>query len=168
MDYVLATFNIALNGPPLIDTQLRMLIIQTMNPIQEPIPITWLHGTWKEYQHRGLVPVKGFPRKPREPNFPEKPREPTPPLDDGYQTPEERDYKASDPRILKRKKKMQKYMKENNERSTALAKGNASDIKKRHILDSNVVEVQPAKRARSPSLSRTGPVEEPPSKRSKT
>ncbi len=161
MDYVFTTFDIELNGSPLIDTRLRTLIIQTMNPIQEPIPITWMHGTWKKYQHRGLVPVKGFPKKPRQP---------TPPPDDGYQTPEERDYKTNDPRILKQKKKMRKYMKENNERSTALAKGNASDIKKHH-LDStaaDVVDVQPGKRARSPSLSRTEPVEEPPSKRSKT
>ncbi|KAF9021122.1 hypothetical protein BDZ89DRAFT_1042969 [Hymenopellis radicata] len=78
-------------------------------------------------------------------------------------------YKANDPRVLRRRTNVHKYMKENNERSTALSKGNASDIKKRRYISmaanvESVVDEQTAKRARS----RSGSVGEPPAKRGKT
>ncbi|KAF9026303.1 hypothetical protein BDZ89DRAFT_1161302 [Hymenopellis radicata] len=162
-DYVMATFKVELDAAPLIDTPLRMLVYQIMGLIRRPIPVTWTNGTWGEYLHRGLVPVKGLPKQPRR-------KQPPPPVDDGYQTPEERDYKANDPRMLRRQTNVQKYMAENNERSTALAKGNALDIKKHRYISTaaNVLDVPPSKRARSPSLSRSESVEEPPAKRGKT
>ncbi|KAF8914465.1 hypothetical protein CPB85DRAFT_1433705 [Mucidula mucida] len=155
-DYVTLTFNVKLDATPLIDTPLRLLVYRMMGFIRHPIPVTWTHGTYKEFLHRGLITVKGLPKKPR--------REQPTAIDD---TPEERDYKLDDPRMGKRHNKMREYMEENNERSTALAKGNASDIKKHHnyTIVVNAVDVQPAKRARSPSLSRAEPVEERSSKR---
>ncbi len=161
-DYVTLTFNVKLDATPLIDTPLRLLVYRIMGFIRHPIPVTWTHGTYKEFLHRGLIPVKDLPKKPR--------RTQPSTIDDGYQTPEERDYKLDDPRMVKRQKKMRNYMEANNERSTALAKGNASDIKKHHnyTVVANVVAAETAKRARSLSLSQTEPVEEPPSKRSKT
>ncbi|KAF8909473.1 hypothetical protein CPB85DRAFT_1307643 [Mucidula mucida] len=163
MDYVMATYNASLGGCPLIDAPLRTSINRLMRLLLLPVPITWIHGTWKEFQHRGIIAVTTRPKQP--------PREETPPIDDRCKTPEERDYKHDHPLVLKQQDKEQKYMREHNERSTALAKGKASDIKKHHFLSSTVVttvDVQSTKRARSPlSSTRTEPVEEPPAKRSK-
>ncbi len=88
----------------------------------QAVPIAWVDGTWDDYDHRGLVHVRDYPRTPRE--------KPSAPEDDGYVTPEERDVKADDPRRLRREKKMAKYIEEHNQqRSTKLAKGAALDLK---------------------------------------
>ncbi len=164
MDYEMTTCCRASRGCPLIDDPLYMSILRIKCVLTQPVPIEWLHGTWMEFRDRGIVPVTKRRKEP--------PRDEAPAVDNRCKTPEERDYKPKHPLVLKQQEKEQKYMRENNERSTALAKGKASDIKKHHFLSSTVVttvDVQPAKRARSPSLSRTAdPVEEPPAKRGKT
>ncbi len=106
----------------MVSSVLHNLLHEIMSLVQLAIPIDWLDGTWDEYDHRGLVLVRDYPRNPRE--------KASPPLEDGYVTPEERDVKPDDPRKVRREKKMEKYIEEHNQkRSTKLAKGAALDLK---------------------------------------
>ncbi|KAF8907208.1 hypothetical protein CPB85DRAFT_1312110 [Mucidula mucida] len=113
--YRLFTYSSNPTKPPVINSVLHNLIHEIMSLVHLAIPVDWLEGTWDEYDHRGLVLVRDYPRNPRE--------KASPPLEDGYVTPEERDVKPDDPRKVRREKKMEKYIEEHNQkRSTKLAK----------------------------------------------
>ncbi|KAF8907212.1 hypothetical protein CPB85DRAFT_845185 [Mucidula mucida] len=122
--YRLFTYSPNPTKPPVVSSVLHNLLHEIMSLVQLAIPIDWLDGTWDEYDHRGLVLVRDYPRNPRE--------KASPPLEDGYVTPEERDVKRDNPR----------------KRSTKLAKGAALDLKTQQ--SDNGTNAGSAKRALTP------------------
>ncbi len=105
---------------PLVDDEtIESLVSNITNEIDRPLPITWLHGAWSGYPERGLIVVREFPKSPGS-------RETTPSDDDGYETPEERDFSPNDPRVVARQNKVLKYMAEHNERPAPAAKAPAA------------------------------------------
>ncbi len=139
--------------PRAIDSGMQDLIHRLTMLLHQAVPVVWVDGTWDEFDDRGLVYVRDYPRKPRQ--------KASPPPDAGYVMPEEaaeeQDVKPDNPRRLRREIKMENYMAGHSERSTKRAKCVAFDSRMQQ--SSTVTDAGPAKRELTPQ-----PAEEPPRK----